>query len=278
MKNIYFTLVFALFLCVNAISQSHYFGIYAEKPEVNAHWVINDQTTHLFYWENTVSPIGTVPAFGNAALGFKGNNRGWWGFGFHDDLGVNLTEFADGYLVFSVKTTTTKKFEILVASPNNREGKYAFIPGNDPDGFLRDGKWHTVQVPVKSLTAGATGLLLNQVSIPFSGVGDDATLEISFDEIYYYLPEKTTSINEKRVVSRGSIYPNPAIGNFTVTLTGEVESLTIINLSGKAVAAISDLANKLNITVSTAGWSKGLYFVVFMDAFGTKTTEKLIVK
>ena len=68
------------------------------------------------------------------------------------DAGVDLNEYADGYLNFAMKTTSTSSFNIRVTDGSIKP-KIDFIDGADPYGFMRDGEWHTVSIPIADYLA-----------------------------------------------------------------------------------------------------------------------------
>jgi len=130
---------------------------------------IDDVTGHIYVWENTLVTKMVEPAEDEGTLGWKSNNVGWWGFGIHDDRKPSLLDFKNGFLVFSVRTTSPDAFEVDVFGASNSKGKIIFPENGGPQGFLRDSNWHKIEYPVIELVK--QGLKLNQVPIPFAAVG-----------------------------------------------------------------------------------------------------------
>ena len=56
-----------------------------------------------------------------------------------------------------------------------------------------------------------------------------------------------------------TLYPNPVVNQLNITSAHKIISLNITNISGKQVYSIS--GNSENMTVPTAGWPAGIYYV-----------------
>lgn len=159
------------------------YGIYTENPNVTTRFNIDDVTGHIFIWENTLADNATNPYDGTDVISYRSQGgAGWWGFGIHDDLAHDLTHFANGYLAFSMKTTSQQTFEVGVVGTSGATGLIQFKPDSDPYGFVRDGKWHRVLIPVQDLIA--KGLNLSGVGIVFRASGSVIS-DIAFDDIIY---------------------------------------------------------------------------------------------
>jgi len=107
-------------------------------------------------------------------------------------------------------------------------------------------------------------------------VGDDAKTYVK--AIYKVNCSGTTGIKE--ILSNQNsfkIFPNPAIGQITVSLSGKSRnySLKIYNLLGENV--YSQSINKQSIHINL-NLKSGLYFVNVLDDFGNKSTRKLIIQ
>ncbi|WP_010424645.1 T9SS type A sorting domain-containing protein [Anaerophaga thermohalophila] len=167
---------------------SEYYGVFTENPNVPNKFVIDDVNGFIYVWENTLSAIPTTPYDGEEVLSYSSTGVGWWGFGVTDGIGHDLTHYANGMFSFSVKTTSQKDFHVDVFGANNSKGTINFTggtvdtAGSDPEGFVRDGEWHRITVPVSDLTA--QGLDLSVVSIPFSA-GGGAIASIAFDDVIF---------------------------------------------------------------------------------------------
>jgi phenolic acid decarboxylase len=73
------------------------------------------------------------------------------------------------------------------------------------------------------------------------------------------------------VADQIKMYPNPVRNELTVNTTSEISKVIITNTLGKVVG--NTVYSK---TINTSNLSKGMYFVTFVNADGTKSTQKLI--
>ena len=82
-----------------------------------------------------------------------------------------------------------------------------------------------------------------------------------------------TSIRDNKQAGKIQMYPNPVRNELTVTSTStNISKVIITNTLGKVVGN-TIYTNK---TINTSNLSKGMYFVTFVNADGTKSTQKLI--
>ncbi|AQT58683.1 glycosyl hydrolase [Cellvibrio sp. PSBB023] len=163
------------------------FGIYTETPaHKNAGEFAFGVSGDLFLWENTLTLEEGSNAEGNSALHLKSTGKGWYGMGLTARDGFNLTAFdnADAKLHFSLKTSHTGDFQIGFKS-GSLEGigqKWIqFKAGNDPYGFVRDGQWHQIEIPMSELAKDLDLFDVRQL-LQVLGVGE--TAGISIDDVY----------------------------------------------------------------------------------------------
>ncbi len=81
-----------------------------------------------------------------------------------------------------------------------------------------------------------------------------------------------TSIRDNKA-GKIQMYPNPVRNELNVNSTSDISKVIITNTLGKVVGNLVYTNNK---TINTTNLSKGLYFVTFVNADGTKSTQKLI--
>lgn len=163
------------------------FGIYTETA---AHRTAGDfafgVSGDLFLWDETLTLEAGAGVEGNAALNLKSTGKGWYGMGLTARDGFNLTAFdnADAKLHFSMKTTHAGDFQIgfKSGSMNGIGQKWInFKAGSDPYGFVRDGQWHEIVIPMSEL---AKDLDLFDVRQLLQVLGTGETAGISIDDVY----------------------------------------------------------------------------------------------
>lgn len=163
------------------------FGIYTETPtHKNAGEFAFGVSGDLFLWDNTLTLETGTNKEGNSALHLKSTGKGWYGMGLTARDGFNLTAFdnADAKLHFSLKTSHTGDFQIgFKSGPLNNIGQkwINFKAGNDPYGFVRDGQWHDIVIPMSEI---AKDLDLFDVRQLLQVLGTGETAGISIDDVY----------------------------------------------------------------------------------------------
>jgi beta-glucanase (GH16 family) len=101
----------------------------------------------LYLWNNLTTVPGT-PAAGTANLAVRTGDSSWFGCGYAAAKRRNLLNFAAGYLNVSIKTTSSDAFKVGLNGGNDGDAWVSFIKGADPYGFIRDGQWHKVAIPM----------------------------------------------------------------------------------------------------------------------------------
>ena len=121
-------------------------GILADGTPVDSR-IDPDTGLGFNLWNNLTAVTGT-PAAGSASLAVRTTGTAWFGCGLAAPKRRNLLNYAAGYLNFSLKTTTTDAFKIGINGGNDGDAWVSFLPGADPFGFVRDGQWHRVSIPM----------------------------------------------------------------------------------------------------------------------------------
>jgi len=112
----------------------------------------------------------------------------WFGAAFTPNIKHNLTAFRypKSRLHFSMKTTSSTTFMIGMKSGNVDglgQKRITFKPGSYPYGFIRDGKWHVIDIPMSDI---ATEIDLSEVSQLFQVWGRTGSIsDIEFDDICF---------------------------------------------------------------------------------------------
>lgn len=165
------------------------FGVFTEAPPHQDAGVFSPGIDgDFFVWENTLVDRPQSPYEGGASISL-GSAPGptWFGAAFTPNVKYNLTafRFPESKLRFAMKSSASTTFMIGMKS-GNVEGigqKWiTFEAGNDPYGFVRDGAWHVVEIPMSDI---ATDVDLFEVSQLFQVLGVDGPIAgIEFDDIH----------------------------------------------------------------------------------------------
>ena len=186
------------------------FGVFTETTPVNNAIVFTADDADpafpysseavLYIWEDTMTPaaVPETPSEGSECWSFDIGGAGWYGMGVFLPNFRNMKNYSDGFLHFDINTTISEELSVGVKS--SRGGIY-FLPVGDETsdpGFLRDGSWHTVSIPLNRY-ANTDFNTIHQI---FMITGNAASGEkLSIDNVWW---------------EPGTARPRPASGSFGV--------------------------------------------------------------
>lgn len=164
------------------------FGIFTEDP---AHKTAGDYQLGVdgdfFVWENTLVERTQDPYEGAASMAFQSApGLNWFGASFTPTIKHNLSafRFPESKLHFALKTSSTAAFRLGMRSGNVDDIGQKWIDfsnGTDPYGFVRDGNWHVVEIPMSDFTDSVD---LTEVSMLFEILGVNGPItNIEFDDV-----------------------------------------------------------------------------------------------
>ena len=163
------------------------FGLYTETTTCSSKFT-NGTDGNFYIWANTLNPMTSTASEGSSVLAFtSASGQTWFGAAFTPNVKYNLTayRYATSKLHFDLKTTSTTTFQIGMKSgntPNLNQTWINFVSGADPYGFVRDGQWHGVDIPMSDFS----NVDLSQVSQLFELLGTAGAINnIAIDNIYF---------------------------------------------------------------------------------------------
>jgi beta-glucanase (GH16 family) len=165
------------------------FGVFTETAaHKSAGEFTSNVRSNFFIWEKTLVTGQPSPFEGGKSLSLQSApGLNWFGAAFTPNVKYNLTAFRDPAckLRFCMRTSSSATFMIGMKSGNiDGVGQkwITFQAGSDPYGFLRDGAWHTVEIPMSEI---ATEVNLFEVCQLFQVLGlSGAISKIEFDDIH----------------------------------------------------------------------------------------------
>ena len=164
------------------------FGVYTETAahQTAGAFALGVQG-NFFIWAYTMVPTTQHPYEGSQDISLLSAGLGWTGMAFTPNLKYNLTAFRypGCKLEFAMKTTATTPFMVGMKSGNiDGVGQkwINFQAGSDPYGFLRDGNWHVVDIPMSDF---APEVDLGAVSQFFEILSTTAISGIELDDIHF---------------------------------------------------------------------------------------------
>jgi len=76
---------------------------------------------------------------------------------------VNISGYSGGYFNFAMKASTNRSFFIRIKG-GGQIARVSFTQGSDPYGFVRDGNWHFLSIPIADFIANNSALDLKLVT------------------------------------------------------------------------------------------------------------------
>ena len=170
--------------------QNGNFGVFTETPShMNAGSFALGVQGNFFVWANTMVPTTQHPYEGTNDISLASAGAGWTGMAFTPNVKYNLTAFRypGCQLEFAMKTTSTTPFMVGMKSGNIDGVGQKWItfpgPGSDPYGFIRDGQWHVVDIPMSDFGPEVD---LSAVSQFFEILSQSAAIStIELDDIHF---------------------------------------------------------------------------------------------
>lgn len=244
------------------------FGVYTETAAHKDAGVFELGVNGEFYvWGDTLVPVTQNPYEGSESLSYtSAAGLAWFGEAFTPKVKYNLTAFRypESKLRFSMKTSSSVTFYVGMKSgnvigPDSPWGANTgpagmgqvwikFAAGSDPYGFVRDGNWHVVEIPMSDIV---NDIDLSQVSQLFQILGiDGAISDIEIDDVYF-------TGGGSALTESGNVAP-------AVSITSPADG-TLFN-SGDDILIIAD-ANDPDGTITKVEFFEGL------NLLGEDTTE-----
>jgi beta-glucanase (GH16 family) len=169
--------------------QNGNFGVYTETAShMNAGSFTLGTQGNFFIWANTMNAAVQHPYDGAQDISLVSAGLGWTGLAFTPNIKYNLTAFnyPGCQLQFAMRTTSTTPFMVGMKSGNIDGVGQKWITfwgsGSDPYGFVRDGNWHVVSIPMSDF---APEVDLSAVSQFFEILSTAAISNIELDDIHF---------------------------------------------------------------------------------------------
>ena len=199
------------------------FGVFTETAaHKNAGEFALGVQGNFFIWENTLVAGVQSPYEGSQSMSLQSApGPTWFGAAFTPNVKYNLSAFnnPNGKLRLALKTSASTTFTLGMKS-GNMDGVgqkwFTFQPGSDPYGFVRDGQWHQIEIPVSDLGPEVD---MSEVSQLFQLLGTTGPIPgIEFDDIYFSggVALKTNVVSAVIQNGVGISWPTSAGTNYTV--------------------------------------------------------------
>jgi hypothetical protein len=178
-------------------AESGAFGVFTETTPVD-NALIYGTDAELYLWNN-LAAVPTTPYEGAEAWAFEANPGDWFGGGVFVQFDRNMSNYSNGHLRFSMKTTSLHPIRFGIKSSAAGEFWLPLVEGGEQFGLVRDGNWHEVTIPL----ARFANIDFNTIGQMFMFAGDPpaAPVQFSIDNVHW-----TPSVAK----------PTPENGNFGI--------------------------------------------------------------
>jgi hypothetical protein len=171
--------------------QNGNFGVYTETASnMNAGSFTLGVQGNFFVWANTMVAATQHPYESTQDISLvSAPGITWSGMAFTPNIKYNLSAFqyTGCNLEFAMKTTSTTPFMVGMQSGDLSGVGQKWItfggPGSDPYGFVRDGNWHVVDIPMSAFGPEVDLTAVSQFFEILSTTGPISNIEL--DDIHF---------------------------------------------------------------------------------------------
>ena len=246
------------------------------------------------------SMIGNVPNYLSAAFYENNGTNNYFipsGIGFANDLrksysnamgdfnndglpDIVVMNDTDNYFLWENTTTNTNnwlkvKLEGVISNKDGIGSKIEIaIGGNKQYRYTLCGEGYLGQNSGTEMFGLGSANTIDYIKVNWLSGTEDVFYNISANQTLNIVEGAPLSVEEFSI-NNLSIYPNPTNGLVKISNLKEDIELTVFNVLGKRLA-VKTIAPTKN-TIDLHDYPKGIYLFTFKDAFGNKTTKKVIV-
>ena len=198
----------------------------------------------IYVWEGTLTGGNIEPYEGENGISWSTTGLGWFGAGIMSMQPVNLFNFSEGHLNFSIKIPANISFQIgIIDSWGNQS--YVDFPSNQTTyGLVRDGNWGQASIPVEEIRGEFIDLRMLSYEFVILEV-NGASCQFGLDDIYWSGGGEVLAISDFNTsVDRFELkdnYPNPfnplTLINYKLPTDGLV-NITIYDMMGRKVKTL----------------------------------------
>ena len=265
------------------------FGLFTDLTEVN-NYLTPGLDAEIYVWEGTLTDGSIDPLEGENGISWSSTGSGWFGAGIMSMQPINLFNFSEGHLNFSIKIPANVSFQIGVIDSWGNQSYVDFPSNQTTYGLVRNGNWGQASIPVEEIRGDYIDLRMLSYQFVILEV-NGASCEFGLDDIYWSGGGEVLKIsNSKSILDRFLLndnYPNPfnplTTINYNIPGDGFV-NITIYDMMGRVVKTLVN-------TSQTAGFksvqwnatndrnepvSAGLYLYT-IQAENFRQTKKMVL-
>lgn len=167
-------------------AQTGAYGIFTDNTPTNGKLIPGDNA-EIFVWEGTLADGSIAPLEGDNAMSWQTTGQGWFGAGVLSDQPLNVFDFEDGHLNFSINIPANVTFKIGIIDAWGNQQYVEFPAFQTTYGLVRNGQWGQASIPVSDIRGTAIDLrMLNYSFVILEEHG--AAAEFAIDDIYWDMP------------------------------------------------------------------------------------------
>ena len=219
------------------------FGLFTDLTEVN-NYLTPGLDAEIYVWEGTLTDGSIDPLEGENGISWSSTGLGWFGAGIMSMQPINLFNFSEGHINFSIKIPANVSFQIGIIDSWGNQSYVGFPSNQTTYGLVRDGNWGQASIPVEDIRGDYIDLRMLSYQFVILEV-NGASCEFGLDDIYWSGGGEVLKISNSNSISDRFLlndnYPNPfnpsTIINYNIPENDFVK-ITIYDMMGRAVKTL----------------------------------------
>ena len=198
----------------------------------------------IYVWEGTLEEGDIQPYEGENGISWSTTGLGWFGAGIMSMQPVNLFNFSEGHLNFSIKIPSNISFQIGIIDAWGNQSYVNFPSNQTTYGLVRNGDWGHASIPIEDIRGEFIDLRMLSYEFVILEV-NGASCEFGLDNIYWSGGGEILKVSNMNVPANNFTlkdnYPNPFNPLTTISyelLTDGIVNIVIYDLIGKKIKTL----------------------------------------
>ena len=222
------------------------FGLFTDlTPTDNS--LVPGLDSEIYVWEGTLTDGNIDPYEGENGISWSTTGAGWFGAGIMSMQPVNLFNFSEGHLNFSIKIPGNISFQIGIIDAWGNQSYVNFPSNETTHGLVRNGDWGQASIPVAEIRGEFIDLRMLSyefVILEVNGVSS----EFGLDDIYWSGGGEVLEILDfKNPLDQFELknnYPNPFNPSTSIKYILPNDGIVKVNVYDMMGRKIKTLINK----------------------------------